>query len=219
MRTPIQRHIREIFSSNSPILYLLVPVLIYFLTKNDVIFVWVFPPEVWGRIKIGMVSPSVGLRRIHIVKPGQQWCSCGMWQEFLYPCRYGCAVYRCSSMWCTRSTGVSTCISCSQQTFFQHALTTWLMTVKPSHQLWLGNSLGVQKLKDCADEVSTLMLKSPRSAAPFVCSKDTIRERAKTKAQNCCRASNPLTIQALNIRWWYIVLVMFLCAVLLVVLV
>ena len=32
----------------------------------------------------------------------------------------------------------------------------------PSHQLWLGDNLGVQKLKDCADKVSTLMLISPR---------------------------------------------------------
>ena len=36
---------------------------------------------------------SVGSQVIHIVKLEQQWCSCGMWQEFLYPCRHGCAVY------------------------------------------------------------------------------------------------------------------------------
>jgi hypothetical protein len=29
--------------------------------------------------KIGMVPPSVGSQRIHIVKPGQQWCSCCVW--------------------------------------------------------------------------------------------------------------------------------------------
>ena len=45
---------------------------------------------------------------------------------------------------------------------------------------------------------------------------DTIWERAKTKPQHHCRASNPLTIEALTIRWWYIFLVMFLCGVLLV---
>ena len=47
-----------------------------------------------GADRIGMVPPSVGSQRIHIVKPGQQWCSCGVWQEFLYPCHHGCTVYR-----------------------------------------------------------------------------------------------------------------------------
>ena len=31
---------------------------------------------------------------IHVVKPDLQWCSCGVWQDFMYPCRHGCAVYR-----------------------------------------------------------------------------------------------------------------------------
>jgi hypothetical protein len=44
--------------------------------------------------KSNMVPPSVGSQRIHIVKLGRQWCSCGVWQEFLYPRRHGCAVYR-----------------------------------------------------------------------------------------------------------------------------
>ena len=47
-----------------------------------------------GDDRIGLMPLSVGSQAIHIVKPGQQWCSCGMWQEFLYPCRHGCAVYR-----------------------------------------------------------------------------------------------------------------------------
>ena len=50
--------------------------------------------EFEGDDRIGMVPPSVGSQRIHIVKPGQQWCSCGVWQEFLYPCHHGCTVYR-----------------------------------------------------------------------------------------------------------------------------
>ena len=50
--------------------------------------------EFEGDNRIGMVPPSVGSQRIHIVKPEQQWCSCGVWQEFFYPCRHGCAVYR-----------------------------------------------------------------------------------------------------------------------------
>ena len=31
---------------------------------------------------------------IHIVKPELGFCSCGLWMEFLYPCRHACAVYR-----------------------------------------------------------------------------------------------------------------------------
>jgi hypothetical protein len=31
---------------------------------------------------------------INIVKPDMQWCSCGVWQEFMYPCQHGCAVHR-----------------------------------------------------------------------------------------------------------------------------
>jgi hypothetical protein len=31
---------------------------------------------------------------IHIVKPELAFCSCGLWTEFLYPCRHACAVYR-----------------------------------------------------------------------------------------------------------------------------
>ena len=34
--------------------------------------------EFEGNDKIGMVPLSVGSQRIHIVKPGQQWCSCGV---------------------------------------------------------------------------------------------------------------------------------------------
>ena len=70
----------------------------------------------------------------------------------------------CSKMWCTPSTGKTMFISCSQQMFFQHALTTCHMTVKQSHQLWLlGDRMGVDELKEFADEVSTLILKNPRS--------------------------------------------------------
>ena len=30
----------------------------------------------------------------HIVKPDALWCSCGAWQDCLFPCRHACAVYR-----------------------------------------------------------------------------------------------------------------------------
>ena len=30
----------------------------------------------------------------HIVKPARMWCSCGVWQDTLLPCRHACAVYR-----------------------------------------------------------------------------------------------------------------------------
>ena len=30
----------------------------------------------------------------HIVKPAAQWCSCGAWQDCMFPCRHACAVYR-----------------------------------------------------------------------------------------------------------------------------
>ena len=33
-------------------------------------------------------------RSIHIVRPGVQWCSCGAWQDCMFPCRHACAVYR-----------------------------------------------------------------------------------------------------------------------------
>jgi Zinc knuckle/SWIM zinc finger len=29
----------------------------------------------------------------HIVKPDDMWCSCGVWQDTLLPCRHACAVY------------------------------------------------------------------------------------------------------------------------------
>ena len=32
--------------------------------------------------------------RINIVKPYLQSCSCGVWQDFLYPCQHACAVFR-----------------------------------------------------------------------------------------------------------------------------
>ncbi len=30
----------------------------------------------------------------HIVKPAVQWCSCGAWQDCMFPCHHACAVYR-----------------------------------------------------------------------------------------------------------------------------
>ena len=39
-------------------------------------------------------SPQRGRQSsIHIVKPDMQWCSCGVWQDFMYPCRHGCHPY------------------------------------------------------------------------------------------------------------------------------
>ena len=30
-----------------------------------------------------------------LAKPNLQWCTCGVWQDYLYPCRHhGCAVFR-----------------------------------------------------------------------------------------------------------------------------
>ena len=82
---------------------------------------------------------SVGSQVIHIVKPAQQWCSCGVWQEFLYPCRHGCAVYqkweekartkirdrKCGSATC--STGTTMRRSCSIRMCSQYASTMQLM--------------------------------------------------------------------------------------------
>ena len=31
---------------------------------------------------------------MYIVKPELQWCTCGIWQDVLYPCRHGCAIFR-----------------------------------------------------------------------------------------------------------------------------
>ena len=90
--------------------------------------------EFEGDDRIGMVPPSDGSQRIHIVKPGQQWCSCGVWQEFLYPCHHGCTVYW---KWEDKTLEhvlqenvvhpfyrMTMFISCSQQMSFQRALTT-----------------------------------------------------------------------------------------------
>jgi hypothetical protein len=30
---------------------------------------------------------------IYIVEPELQWCTCGIWQDVLYPCQHGCAVF------------------------------------------------------------------------------------------------------------------------------
>ena len=37
---------------------------------------------------------SGGQHSVHIVKPNSQWCSCEIWQDYLYPCHHACAVYR-----------------------------------------------------------------------------------------------------------------------------
>ena len=36
----------------------------------------------------------VQLNSIHLVKLGTQWCSCGVWQDCMFPCRHACAVFR-----------------------------------------------------------------------------------------------------------------------------
>jgi hypothetical protein len=35
-----------------------------------------------------------GAHSVHIVKPSLQWCTCGVWQDYLYPCCHACAVFR-----------------------------------------------------------------------------------------------------------------------------
>jgi hypothetical protein len=48
-----------------------------------------------GDDRIGQMPLSVGTQVVHIVKPNsRQWDSNNVWQEFLYPCCHGCAVYR-----------------------------------------------------------------------------------------------------------------------------
>ena len=41
-----------------------------------------------GDDRIGQIPLLVGTQVIHIVKPNRQWCSSGVWQDFLYPCRH-----------------------------------------------------------------------------------------------------------------------------------
>jgi hypothetical protein len=41
-----------------------------------------------------LVTGNGGQERINIVKPDLQWRSCGVWQDFLYPCHHACVVYR-----------------------------------------------------------------------------------------------------------------------------
>jgi len=40
------------------------------------------------------MPPAHGHMSVHVVKPDLQWCSCGVWQDVMYPCRHACAVYR-----------------------------------------------------------------------------------------------------------------------------
>jgi hypothetical protein len=35
-----------------------------------------------------------GAHSVHIVKPSLQWCTCGVWQDNLYPRCHACAVFR-----------------------------------------------------------------------------------------------------------------------------
>jgi hypothetical protein len=35
-----------------------------------------------------------GQRSTHILKPDNGWCTCGVWQEFHYPCHHACAYFR-----------------------------------------------------------------------------------------------------------------------------
>jgi hypothetical protein len=35
-----------------------------------------------------------GAHSVHIVKPSLHWCTCGVWQDYLYPCRHACTVFR-----------------------------------------------------------------------------------------------------------------------------
>jgi Ulp1 protease family, C-terminal catalytic domain/SWIM zinc finger/Transposase, Mutator family len=39
-------------------------------------------------------TPPIQTQSVHIVKPALKWCSCGAWQDCLFPCRHACAVYR-----------------------------------------------------------------------------------------------------------------------------
>ncbi len=41
-----------------------------------------------------LVTGNGGQERINIVEPDLQWFSCGVWQDFLYPCCHACAVFR-----------------------------------------------------------------------------------------------------------------------------
>lgn len=44
--------------------------------------------------RLPIMPATAGQQSIHIVKPELEWCSCGVWQDVLYPCRHACAVYR-----------------------------------------------------------------------------------------------------------------------------
>ena len=60
----------------------------------------VFSAEYRGDDEEGSVNDAASpmeRRGVHIVKLTNDdlpWCSCGVWQDCLYPCRHGCAVYR-----------------------------------------------------------------------------------------------------------------------------
>ena len=47
-------------------------------------------------IATGPPALLTGQRRTHVLKPDRHWCSCGMWQEYRYPCVHACAYFR---MW------------------------------------------------------------------------------------------------------------------------
>jgi hypothetical protein len=39
-------------------------------------------------------APLRSGRCTHILRPGRHWCSCGIWQEYQYPCVHACAYFR-----------------------------------------------------------------------------------------------------------------------------
>jgi len=41
-----------------------------------------------------MPFTSLTQQKVHIVKPDLKYCTCGTWQDMLFPCRHACAVYR-----------------------------------------------------------------------------------------------------------------------------
>ncbi|KAI2509095.1 hypothetical protein MHU86_5343 [Fragilaria crotonensis] len=50
----------------------------------------------------------------HIVKPAHMWCSCGVWQDTLLPCRHACAVYRHNKRTCSAKAKVKPTVGIEQ---------------------------------------------------------------------------------------------------------
>jgi hypothetical protein len=147
-----------------------------------------------GDDRIGVIPLSPGSQVINIVKPEQQWCTCSLWQEFLYPCQHGCAVYRK----CWEEKDLDYVLENVVHVFYRYDYVQKLFqnnvfptcidnatydgeTKPPRVTGRQGDRLAVRERKEFADEVSFWIPRNPQSLVRNVARKDTTKEHAKDK--------------------------------------